>query len=82
MPKQKPNILQRLRISLWFVARKREFGLIECCGVCGSMKVIRKKIRENKQIYYAKYKCLDCGAIARSKEKWRSGGATNAKVRG
>lgn len=72
MPKQKPTIFQRLRISLWFVSKKSGFGLIESCGICGSMKVIRKSINENKRIYRAKYKCLDCGSVARVKEKWRS----------
>ena len=71
MPKLKPKIFQRLKISLWFIAKKSGFGLIESCGVCGSIKVVRKNVREGKQIYHAKYKCLNCGAVARVKEKWR-----------
>jgi len=72
MPKQNPTIFQKLRMSFWYVIGKRGFGLIECCGICGSMRVVRKEINfENKQVYRAKYKCLDCGSVARAKEKWR-----------
>ena len=73
MPKQKPTLFQKLRMSYWYVTGKRGFGLIECCEVCGSLKIVVKKdIRENKRVYRAKYKCLNCGAVARVKEKWRA----------
>lgn len=81
MPKQKLNIFQKLRMSYWFIIGKTGFGLIESCGVCGSLKLRRKKVRDDKRIYRAQYKCIDCGSVARVKEKWRSGGFRNEKVR-
>lgn len=72
MPKQKLTLFQKLRMSYWFMIGNKGFGLIESCGVCNSMKVVRVNFRENKQIYRAKYKCLNCGAVARIKEKWRA----------
>jgi len=73
MPKQTPTILQRIKMSLLFVLKRPNFVLIECCNVCESIKVVRKQISiDNKKVYRAKYKCLDCGSTSRVKEKWRA----------
>jgi hypothetical protein len=72
MPRQTPTLFQKIRMSYWYVTNKKGFGLIECCGVCGSTKITEKNIREKNGVYHSKFRCNHCGAVARVKEKWRS----------
>jgi len=71
MPKQTPTIFKKLRIAYWLMTNQLNCGIIQECGVCGSIKIVGVKAKGRKRISRAKYKCLNCGSVANAKEKWR-----------
>lgn len=77
MLKKNLTIFRKIRVVYWLMTNLTNCGIMQECGVCGSIKVVgtkakAEKDKSRKQISRAKYKCLKCGAVAKVKEKWRS----------
>lgn len=69
------SLFNRVKVAIWFV-RKRHglgFGLVETCGVCAGLKLVITGKKESGMKYKAKYRCLECGATAKARERWKRG---------
>lgn len=58
------------KIKLVFFILFKLKGIAVTCGCCKSMSLDILESKQEGNIYYSKYKCRRCGAIAENKEIW------------
>jgi hypothetical protein len=74
--KRKVRFWKKAKLFYRFLLEREGYGLEAACDLCNSSKIdkIEGKVialDRNTRKYQAKYKCMNCGALADVNEIWR-----------
>lgn len=70
--KIKRNPITAIKVVMYWLMHC-DYGLLEKCSYCGSLKIVAVESKTDGKLYKAKYKCMDCGAVAEVAEVWEKG---------
>ena len=66
---KKYSLKTKLKV-VWYWLFKHGQGIMVSCGCCKSTQLTILESKQEDNLYYSKYKCRRCGAVAENKEVW------------